>query len=516
MHIASRPFINGRSHNSGSNGDDDNIIIRSSISGATDVSTSETPTQSQATAEYECEHGHEYEHEHERRSLTSNPNSKSSSKSKKRKKHDKDKDKHVDKSKNEHQASHLKPKHSSSPAAKREALLQARKSLPIWNSASAIRESLRARDVLVLVGETGCGKSTQVPQFLMDEKWCTGCIAITQPRRVAAVSLAKRVAEEVGCSLSASSFTTDPAGSAQSVSTSSHVPSGTVGYSVRFDSSTSTNTRIKYMTEGMLLQEMLRDRSLQKYSAVVLDEVHERSVNVDVLLAFLVRLVAARNRESGQEGKVQPLKLVVMSATAEAERLAAYLEEGLSVEPSPLAQVDTDSDSEASWSGISNSDGDSDGDGNIDDRNETYGGIKLNGDGYALNQSHVAKGQNHIIAKNGIDAIEKLSSQVPSRMTLTNGFHHSKQSGPTVEKVTLLAIKGRQYPVSTAYLSEPTLDCVEATLKSIFAIHMKEPLPGDVLCFLTGQDMIESLEQLVNQYADNLSPEVPKVSSKHV
>ena len=416
----------------------------------------------------------------------------------------------------EHRSSRKKKPHPS-PAAKRQALLQVRKSLPIWNSASAIRESLRERDVLVLVGETGCGKSTQVPQFLLDEEWCTGCIAITQPRRVAAVSLAKRVADEMGCSLGASSSSSSSSSetSAQPTAAASPlVPSGTVGYAVRFDSSTSANTRIKFMTEGMLLQEMLRDRSLHKYSAVVLDEVHERSVNVDVLLAFLVQLVSARKNENGlearhQPGNKQPLKLIVMSATAEAERLAAYLEEGLSTEPSPLKH-ELDADSEASWSGISNSD-DDDYDGDSDGMKDNSNSILTNGNGNILSKLHGANEDDQIVAKAGNDMIEKGVSQQSPRTLLTNGLNHNLQPNTNANKISFLAIKGRQYPVLTAYLSEPTLDCVEASLKSIFTIHTKEPLPGDILCFLTGQDMIESLEQLVNQYAENLSRELPKV-----
>ena len=328
-----------------------------------------------------------------------------------------------------------------------------------------------------------------MPQFLLNERWCTGCIAVTQPRRVAAVSLAKRVAEEMGCSLASS----------PSPSPSSPVPTGTVGYAVRFDSSTSANTRIKYMTEGLLLQEMLRDRSLDSYSAVVVDEVHERSVNVDVLLALLVQLVSARNNyhernSQGEKNEKQPLKLVVMSATADAERLAAYIEEGLSLTPNTLNQG-MDEESEVSWSGISNSDDDDDDDDSLDSYNRDRG-ILGNETRHQLYITNNASEESQYDGKN-----EKV----------TNGFKKIAQPDTISDKVSFLAIKGRQYPVSTMYLTEPTPDCVEASLKSIFTIHTKESLPGDILCFLTGQDMIESLEQLVNQYAENMSPEVPKV-----
>lgn len=191
-----------------------------------------------------------------------------------------------------------------------------RKCLPIWSHATAIREALRGKDAMLLVGETGSGKSTQVPQMLVDEPWCTsqsvtvpqnvtgevgnpsksvtgsiegpprtvtvgGCIAITEPRRVAAITLARRVAEEMGTPLGSSS------------------PASKVGYSVRFDNSTSPSTRIKFLTEGMLLQEMLRDPWLKAYSAVVVDEVHERGLNVDLVLGFLRGMIAGKNEGRG-------------------------------------------------------------------------------------------------------------------------------------------------------------------------------------------------------------------------
>ncbi|KAF1824940.1 uncharacterized protein K489DRAFT_377472 [Dissoconium aciculare CBS 342.82] len=122
---------------------------------------------------------------------------------------------------------------NSSPlAAKKQKLLQSRQKLPIFSRARDIRSLMSKHNVLVLSGETGSGKSTQVPQFLLESRWCTGKIAITQPRRVAAINLARRVAEEMG----------SPLGSAS--------PASKVGYSVRFDDNTSPSTRIKYLTEA--------------------------------------------------------------------------------------------------------------------------------------------------------------------------------------------------------------------------------------------------------------------------
>lgn len=352
------------------------------------------------------------------------------------------------------------------------ALYHVRKQLPIFSYGDEIRRNLQRNDVLLLVGETGSGKSTQVPQFLVDEEWAQartvkvapttmneksksqtksangdhdpphkesdvkditvgGCIAITQPRRVAAVSLARRVADEMGTPLGNSS------------------PASKVGYSVRFDSSTSPNTKIKFLTEGMLLQEMLTDPWLTKYSAVVVDEVHERGVNVDLILGFLRLIVSGKNEGRGG----LPLKVVVMSATADMESLLSFFGEGLK------QREDRGADSGSEWNGKSD-----------EDTNCEMDKVKH------------------------------------------NNYKPSDGVTPSPSKdISVCHIKGRQYPVKVIYSPEPVHDFVDAALQTIFQIHMKEPLPGDVLVFLTGQETVESLEALVNEYALTMDPALPKV-----
>ncbi|RMJ09370.1 hypothetical protein CDV36_010996 [Fusarium kuroshium] len=202
-------------------------------------------------------------------------------------------------------------------------LLKTRKELPIWQYRQEIQKALRksGSDVLVLVGETGSGKSTQVPQFLYQESWCRrqrvklpdsndeisvgGMVAITQPRRVAATTLAHRVSQEAGT----------PLGKGR--------PDGLVGYSVRFDHQVPKGSRIKFLTEGMLLQELLRDPNLRSYSAIVVDEIHERSLDVDLLVGFLKQILSGDL--SGRGGI--PLKVVIMSATADVEGIQEFFKD---------------------------------------------------------------------------------------------------------------------------------------------------------------------------------------------
>lgn len=174
-------------------------------------------------------------------------------------------------------------------------LSQQRQLLPIHRYKSQILYAMEKYSTLVLVGETGCGKSTQLPLFLHEAGWTTDsrCVVCTQPRRIAATSVASRVAEEFGCTLG-----------------------DEVGYGVRFDFKCSSKTIIKYYTDGVLLRETMSDPLLSKYSVIIVDEAHVRSLSSDILLGLLKKICRKR----------KDLRIVVTSATLDAVPLKNFFE----------------------------------------------------------------------------------------------------------------------------------------------------------------------------------------------
>ncbi|KAG5251936.1 pre-mRNA-splicing factor ATP-dependent RNA helicase [Salix suchowensis] len=180
-------------------------------------------------------------------------------------------------------------------------ILEKRKNLPVWHQKEEFLQVLKKNQVIILVGETGSGKTTQIPQFVLEavdlespDKRRKMMIACTQPRRVAAMSVSRRVAEEMDVTIGEE-----------------------VGYSIRFEDCSSARTVLKYLTDGMLLREAMTDPLLERYKVVILDEAHERTLSTDVLFGLLKEVL--KNRPD--------LKLVVMSATLEAEKFQGYFGE---------------------------------------------------------------------------------------------------------------------------------------------------------------------------------------------
>lgn len=165
-----------------------------------------------------------------------------------------------------------------------------RQRLPVFTSRNHILYLVEKFQTTIVIGETGSGKSTQIPQYLKESGWTTdGIIGIAQPRRVACTTLAERVAEECDVILGKE-----------------------VGYSIRFDEcSTPGVTQIKYMTEGLLVREMMADPLLRQYCAILLDEVHERTLYTDIVLGLMKKILRKR----------KDLRLIICSATIDADHL---------------------------------------------------------------------------------------------------------------------------------------------------------------------------------------------------
>jgi pre-mRNA-splicing factor ATP-dependent RNA helicase DHX38/PRP16 len=196
-------------------------------------------------------------------------------------------------------ADHMKAKSAKGSAAtgasefsKNKTLTEQREFLPVYQVKDDLLRCVSGNQVVVITGETGSGKTTQLTQYLREAGFTKyGRIGCTQPRRVAAMSVAARVADEAGCVLGEE-----------------------VGYSIRFEDVTSDKTVIKYMTDGVLLRESLRDKDLDVYSCIVMDEAHERSLNTDVLFGVLREVLKRRS----------DLRLIVTSATLDASKFQDF------------------------------------------------------------------------------------------------------------------------------------------------------------------------------------------------
>ncbi|KZO92694.1 pre-mRNA splicing factor [Calocera viscosa TUFC12733] len=250
---------------------------------------------------------------------------------------------------------------------------ETRKSLPIFAYREQLLEAIKDNQVLIVVAETGSGKTTQLPQYLHEAGYTRGGLRVgcTQPRRVAAMSVAARVAEEMGTKVGYE-----------------------VGYSIRFEDATSDKTVLKYMTDGMLLREFLTEPDLASYSALIIDEAHERTLSTDILFALVKDIARFR----------PDLRVLISSATLDAQKFSDYFD--------------------------------------------------------GAPQFHVP---------------------------------------------------GRRYPVDIHYTPQPEANYLHASITTIFQIHTTQPLPGDILVFLTGQDEIEAAMENLQETARALGNKIPEL-----
>ncbi|KAK5712111.1 hypothetical protein LTR15_012180 [Elasticomyces elasticus] len=260
-------------------------------------------------------------------------------------------------------------------AAERKAktIEEKRKTLPVYQYRDTFLKAVADYQILIVIGETGSGKTTQLPQYLYEAGYCkdgmkVGC---TQPRRVAAMSVAARVAEEIGVKVG-----------------------NEVGYAIRFEDCTSDKTALKYMTDGMLLREFLTEPDLGGYSCLMIDEAHERTLHTDILFGLVKDI--ARGRPD--------LKLLISSATLDAQKFSEFFDEA-----------------------------------------------------------------------------------------------------------PILNIPGRTYDVEMNYSLQPEANYLSAAITTVFQIHLSQPMPGDILVFLTGQDEIEQAEQSLQETAKKLGSAAPEL-----
>lgn len=240
-----------------------------------------------------------------------------------------------------------------------------RKKLPVFKYRDEFLKAVRENQVLIVVGETGSGKTTQLPQYLVEDGYTMSgkfMVACTQPRKVAATSVSSRVSDEMKVVLGRE-----------------------VGYQIRFDDkSTKGVTILKYMTDGMLLREFLSDPELSRYSCIMIDEAHERTLATDILLGLLKDILPYR----------KDLKLLISSATMNASRFSEFF------------------------------------------------------------------------------------CNAP-----------------------IFKIPGRSFPVDIHYTLQPEANYLQATIITVFQIHSSQPLPGDILVFLTGQEEIENVRDKMEELA---------------
>jgi len=392
-------------------------------------------------------------------------------------------------------------------------LLLVRQCLPAYSASHKLIEMLKSHRTVVLCGETGSGKTTQLPQMILRSGFLgsDGTIACTQPRRVAAITVARRVAEEMGTPLGQK-----------------------VGYAIRFEDMTSSQTRIKYMTEGLLLREALQDKTLSKYKLVIVDEAHERTVHTDVLLGLLKQVLKLRS---------QDFRLLVMSATLDVDKFVNYFEDH-----HDLLSIVANKEAKQSITGpISNTNGDADVhkgngkedvvsvnseqtsevessgkrvperpakkrrkltgnsildslreyDNSDDDHDLEREEDKNDSSASTLKRAEPVLKERNDKGKEFVDPGSSMNSvNVGVKKSSGTEVKTAKSDPSTLESVGAAYIQGRQFPVQVLYTADVQSNYLEAAVNATLQIHAEEPA-GDILVFLTGQDEIEAAQRLI-------------------
>eukprot|EP00929_Paragymnodinium_shiwhaense_P063190 TRINITY_DN31583_c0_g1_i1.p1 TRINITY_DN31583_c0_g1~~TRINITY_DN31583_c0_g1_i1.p1 ORF type:complete len:758 (+),score=134.90 TRINITY_DN31583_c0_g1_i1:74-2347(+) len=297
-------------------------------------------------------------------------------------------------------------------------LQQQKRQLPIHQYRLDILHALEVHRVVVLSGPTGCGKSTQLPQYLDEAGWTSEgyVVGVTLPRRLAAVTVAARVAQEMNVELGRE-----------------------VGYRIRFDSRVHPDlTRIEFMTEGILLREMLSDPLLTRYSVIVIDEAHERGLNSDLLIGLLRKITRKRRQ----------LRLVISSATVDVESFIHFFGRKQRVKRKS---------------------------------------------GWEPEKKRLRSGWDDETGE-----VRRKREEEADWKQLCSDLAGQDDNGEPDREVCHLHVDGRSHPVEVFYLEEPVSDYVESSVGMVMSIHEKQP-DGDILLFLTGREEIDATCMLLKE-----------------
>ncbi|KAF9158748.1 putative ATP-dependent RNA helicase DHR1 [Actinomortierella ambigua] len=335
--------------------------------------------------------------------------------------------------------------------------------LPVCADEQYIMESIRYNDIVIIKGETGSGKTTQVPQFLYEAGYGhadspnPGMIGITQPRRVAAVSMADRVAKEL------------------------NLPASKISHQIRYDATTTPGTVMKFMTDGVLLRELNSDFLLRKYSVIIIDEAHERSLNTDILIGALSRIVRLRREESKTDREnTKPLKVIIMSATlaieefTRNERLFGFLRD--------KSQTKEEEEEEESSSPSSESE-----------------------------EEEEEKGERE----------EGLGSKKPKEVLKLGRANKkvkkvkAKKEKPPKDLVPVVSVDVKKVYGTTMHFNKktPDYDYITEAFRKVSKIHTRLP-EGGILVFLSGQQEITTLVKRLRKKFPFPNPNQPKEGKK--
>lgn len=288
-----------------------------------------------------------------------------------------------------------------------------RQLLPIFNYKSHILYAIEKYSVVVLISDTGTGKSTQIPQYLVESGWASegSMILCTQPRRVAVMTISDRVAKERNSILGEE-----------------------VGYSIRFEKKLSEElTKIKYCTDGVLIREMMSDPMLLRYSVIMIDEAHERSLNTDILFGLLKKV----------QKKRPELRIIVASATMDAQIIKSFFETNTKKPSSSSSSV-----------------------------------ALVN-----INSSSITNTQSVGLKRKGLPI-----TTVSSTLTSSSNDDNDEEE----DSCCILQITGKMYQVDICYLSEPCRNYLQTTIDTVLNIHKYEDT-GDILVFLPGSEDIDDV-----------------------